>query len=430
MDKQRVNDPVQPTDNRSSPGTLRGLTRLLVGGALLGIDELRRQLPAWERTAEQETAAPASTAEASSEEPSKEQPDTSPPPESLLDTTRYALLGLLFESQADLQKNAERLGQAERAAWRLSAPLRKPFNRLSRPLRRPFDKLVARGEAEVAQWVDRGRMESAHSRALAQTALDNAVDTSIGQVAQNPELQDLVQQQSSGLVNELVQGLRERSVSADHLSEGIARRLSGKPPRLAPPPCPAASAPPQVAPAGKRAPMAKTTQANLRGHYAGFTSRLIAFIVDVALISLTLAASAWLINTANAIFQIEDLIILGRLEGLRLAIAGGITTLYVVGYNVFFWVLAGQTPGQRLLGLRVLSTAGQKPSLWHALWRLLGYFVSALPLYLGFLWILIDDARRGWHDKLAGTCVIYAWDARPDQAFLTGALGRFAKPPN
>jgi uncharacterized RDD family membrane protein YckC len=172
------------------------------------------------------------------------------------------------------------------------------------------------------------------------------------------------------------------------------------------------------------------SQANLRGHYAGFVSRLIAFITDAALISLTLAASAWLINTANAIFQIEDLIILSRLEGLRLAIAGGLTTLYVVGYNVLFWALAGQTPGQRLLGLRVLTTGGQKPSLWHALWRLLGYFVSALPLYLGFLWILIDDTRRGWHDRLAGTCVIYAWEARPDPTFLAGATRRLVKSPD
>ena len=430
MDKQRVNDPVQPTDNRSSPGTLRGLTRLLVGGALLGMDELQHQLPAWERTAEQETPTPASAAEASSEEPSKEQPDTSPPPEGLLDTARYALVGLLFKSQSDLQKNAERLGRAERAAWRLSAPLRKPLHWLGRPLHRPFDKLVVRGETEVAQWVDRGRVESARSRALAQTALDDAVDTSVGQVAQNPELQDLVQQQSSGLANELVQELRERAVSADNLSEGIVRRLSGKTPRSAPPPCPAAPLPPQASATGKRAPRAETSQDSLRGHYAGFVSRLTAFIVDAALISLTLAASAWLINTANAIFQIEDLIILGRLEGLRLAIAGGLTTLYVVGYNVFFWVLAGQTPGQRLLGLRVLATTGQKPSLWHALWRLLGYFLSALPLYLGFLWILVDDARRGWHDRLAGTCVIYAWDAHPDQVFLASAMRRFVNPPD
>jgi uncharacterized RDD family membrane protein YckC len=38
---------------------------------------------------------------------------------------------------------------------------------------------------------------------------------------------------------------------------------------------------------------------------------------------------------------------------------------------------------------------------------LAGYLLSALPFYLGFLWILGPE-RRGFHDRLAGTEVIYA----------------------
>jgi uncharacterized RDD family membrane protein YckC len=48
----------------------------------------------------------------------------------------------------------------------------------------------------------------------------------------------------------------------------------------------------------------------------------------------------------------------------------------------------------------------------------IGLVLAALPLYLGFLWSLVDNRRQGLHDKVAGTCVVYAWAARPDEAFL------------
>jgi uncharacterized RDD family membrane protein YckC len=38
--------------------------------------------------------------------------------------------------------------------------------------------------------------------------------------------------------------------------------------------------------------------------------------------------------------------------------------------------------------------------------RYLGYFVSAIPLFLGLIWVGIDGRKQGWHDKLAGTVVI------------------------
>jgi uncharacterized RDD family membrane protein YckC len=44
--------------------------------------------------------------------------------------------------------------------------------------------------------------------------------------------------------------------------------------------------------------------------------------------------------------------------------------------------------------------------------RYVGYYLSALALYAGYWWVLIDNRRQGWHDKLAGTIVVYAWDAR------------------
>ena len=75
--------------------------------------------------------------------------------------------------------------------------------------------------------------------------------------------------------------------------------------------------------------------------------------------------------------------------------------------TVSLWVLVGFTPGKGLLGLRILRADGQRIGLGRAIVRYAGYWVSLIFLGLGFIWILFDRRRRGWHDKLAGTCVVY-----------------------
>jgi uncharacterized RDD family membrane protein YckC len=61
----------------------------------------------------------------------------------------------------------------------------------------------------------------------------------------------------------------------------------------------------------------------------------------------------------------------------------------------------------RLFRLRVVRDADGGPiSGGQAILRLIGFWVSSFVLYLGFIWILIDSRRRGWHDLIAGTVVI------------------------
>ncbi len=67
--------------------------------------------------------------------------------------------------------------------------------------------------------------------------------------------------------------------------------------------------------------------------------------------------------------------------------------------------LTGRTPGKWLMGLRVVRTGGGDVTLGKSLLRSLGYIVSLIPLGAGFLWVLVDDERRGWHDHIAGTKV-------------------------
>lgn len=76
-------------------------------------------------------------------------------------------------------------------------------------------------------------------------------------------------------------------------------------------------------------------------------------------------------------------------------------------YCILGWVYWAATPGKRLLGCRVVDAASLRPVGWkQALLRFLGYYVSLLCLGLGFLWILWDKRRQGFHDKIANTLVV------------------------
>jgi uncharacterized RDD family membrane protein YckC len=72
---------------------------------------------------------------------------------------------------------------------------------------------------------------------------------------------------------------------------------------------------------------------------------------------------------------------------------------------VAFWALAGQTPGMRFLSIRLEP---KEPGVRRAVRRLVALPVAILPLGLGFLAIMRDPRRRGWHDRIAGTEVVYA----------------------
>lgn len=73
-----------------------------------------------------------------------------------------------------------------------------------------------------------------------------------------------------------------------------------------------------------------------------------------------------------------------------------------------FWIKWGATPGKMLFKIKVVdSKTGGKISLVQAILRYLGYFVSTVFLLLGFFWVLFDKDKRGWHDMIAKTRVVY-----------------------
>jgi uncharacterized RDD family membrane protein YckC len=138
--------------------------------------------------------------------------------------------------------------------------------------------------------------------------------------------------------------------------------------------------------------------------YEGLVTRAIAFAVDAAVIQVAAIAVAGTFALILSVVSPSD-----ELKGVLAWIGAAVYVLWLVGYFVTFWSTTGQTPGNRLLQIRVCRAAdGAPPSLPKALLRFAALVACALPLFAGFLPILVDDRRRGIHDMLAGTVVVSA----------------------
>jgi uncharacterized RDD family membrane protein YckC len=71
------------------------------------------------------------------------------------------------------------------------------------------------------------------------------------------------------------------------------------------------------------------------------------------------------------------------------------------------WMKWQATPGKMAMKVRIVDArTGLPPTLGQCVGRYLGYYLSSIPLLLGFLWIAFDARKQGWHDKLAGTVVV------------------------
>lgn len=131
--------------------------------------------------------------------------------------------------------------------------------------------------------------------------------------------------------------------------------------------------------------------------YAGFWLRLAAHAIDSLLICLLLAFVfiAWLLLNSTLP------------QGLLGPVGQFVQTLALAALTVALWRIYQATPGKMAVHLQIADaqTFG-RPTTRQLVIRYLAYFVSLLPLGLGFLWVAFDARKQGWHDKLAGTVVL------------------------
>jgi uncharacterized RDD family membrane protein YckC len=94
---------------------------------------------------------------------------------------------------------------------------------------------------------------------------------------------------------------------------------------------------------------------------------------------------------------------------------GAFVGLLFVAYLIWALVLfsRGTTPGKNMLGMDVIHESGRTAGFGRMLVReWIGKLISGMVFGLGYIWILIDPDRQGWHDKLVSTYVV----KRPDGA--------------
>jgi uncharacterized RDD family membrane protein YckC len=144
-----------------------------------------------------------------------------------------------------------------------------------------------------------------------------------------------------------------------------------------------------------------------QGHYAGSVSRFLAYAIDLAI-----STGAFTLALAGISYAVQ--IVTGKqVSWNRQDIA--VTVIYVAWEFFYFgysWAMSGRTAGMAVLGVRVVRADGKAIDPWRGVVRALVFPLSFLLLGLGFLGILVQREHRALHDLIAGTAVVYSWDAR------------------
>ena len=254
---------------------------------------------------------------------------------------------------------------------------------IDRALAGPLPEEIARSvvrhrvlERVVAELVASGELERLLSAALASPQTLELTDRILASeetqhalraVASSPEVRHAIARQTTGLADEVADSVRESAVRLDdRVEHAVSRRT-----RLAPP------------------------------LYGGIVTRALALAADAVLVT---ALHMLVVGVVALVTSLVGDLHSGWIVGALLAISW---TVIAGLYFVLFWSAAGQTPGMRLLGLRVHTAAGGVPSVGRSIVRMVGLMLSIALLFLGFVPVLFDDRRRGLADFMAGTTVLY-----------------------
>jgi uncharacterized RDD family membrane protein YckC len=161
-----------------------------------------------------------------------------------------------------------------------------------------------------------------------------------------------------------------------------------------------------------------------QGHYAGSVSRFTAFAIDLtvssAVFALALAAISYGVHvvTGNNVNWNRSNIV--------------VAVIFVLWEFVYFgysWAVSGRTFGMAALGIRVVGADGSVLEPRRGVVRALVFPLSFLLFGLGFLGILVQREHRALHDLIAGSAVIYSWDARAARLRFLARQAELTPPP-
>jgi uncharacterized RDD family membrane protein YckC len=150
----------------------------------------------------------------------------------------------------------------------------------------------------------------------------------------------------------------------------------------------------------------RAADAGLQGHYAGIVSRLLAFIVDVVIIGLVYAIAGRVLEYIVSALRGDTFSMSDHPLASNIALV-----LWVFFYSAYTLSTSGRTPGMAVFGIQAVRRDGHGLGTRRAIVRTLVFPLSFALFCFGFIMILLGRERRALHDVIAGSAVVYEWDA-------------------
>lgn len=216
---------------------------------------------------------------------------------------------------------------------------------------------------------------------------------------------EIITSGTTGVAQQWLNYVRRLVAGVDTVVTGFAARVTRQPRRPDPPGPPA---------------LVETASepGALTGAFAGPVTRLAAYALDSMI--------AFSIYTLGAIGVNYALGLVGAPEDAeQTALPAILLALWLVFYYWVSWALTGRTVGMAIGGVRVVTKQGLVLGARGAFVRAVALPLSFLFFGLGFVGLVVGQQRRGLHDAIAGTVVVYDWGDHP--AELPAPLAAFLR---
>lgn len=134
-----------------------------------------------------------------------------------------------------------------------------------------------------------------------------------------------------------------------------------------------------------------TPAADLLVRPASIARRAFAVLIDAVAVACALALWGWLVTKITQGIPPRPQLLVSA------AVAAGVLWL---SYQYLLMVYAGTTLGLRACRLELVALDGTTPGKEQRRWRLLASLLSATSVMLGYAWVLLDENRLCWHDRI------------------------------
>lgn len=249
---------------------------------------------------------------------------------------------------------------------------------------------------DVNHLLDRVDMD----RLLARIDMDALLErVDVEELVRRSGVPDIVAQSTGKLAGSALDLARRQVVGLDTVLMGVVGTVLRRP-----------SAGLRAAPPALRPADGERDVRTVSGTYAGPISRMLASGIDAALMFALFTLGVAGVDLLLGVFG--DTGLEGRGDSLWSLVAA---VAWVFVYVLVTTVIVGRTPGKGIVGLRVVTAAGHAVTPGRAVLRTFVLPFAAVLFGLGLVPILLGRDRRGLHDSIAGTAVVYDWGDRPAQ---------------